>query len=819
MSLPTSVNSNSDPLGATQIPLGIDRADERGLRSPGEGIDIHAGRDLALVANVGSDNVSVIDLETMEVRTTLDVGRFPIGLAIDETRDLAVVTNGEDGNVSLIHLPTLEVVFEIEVGDRPAGVAIHSGLGIAVVANRGNDNVSLIDLDARANVATIPVEGQFPRGVAIHEGKNLAVVANASSNTISLIDLEGRRLLRNLDVGTAPTGVGIHELTSHAVVSNSGLVRGSTDLGALTTASIVDLEGEELVEDVPVGSAAFGVDVDEASQMAVVANFGSNDVTLIRIPFATPRLTDVQPKTLPPGVAEHEITVTGTGFAPVSVVTLNGEPLPTTFVSTTELRAILSAELLEQLLQVSSISADEAQPVRFDATVPLVFGVVTGDKKSDPQADPLSATIQRLPEGVSLYSMEPTQEDAGSSGVTVTLRGRGITANTIALFGDLELTGRDTSATEMTVDIPGSALTEPGDVGVFLENPAVVVDGQSLGGGTSQSLTFTINAPQPEVKNPVITSVSPSSVPVGSASVVLSISGREFAPGITEVIFDGETLDATVTENSIDAPVPDELFETAGTLSGVVDTLGRTASFSVSVVPRPPSISGIDPTEAPAGGDSVGVTVTGENFTTDTTITVDGTRISTNFQNATTVTGTIPGVFTRLPGSLTIGVIVPLGGEAEADQPLVIRNPPPVADGLEPSEASLAELPIRVTVTGGGFIPASVVHVDGAAVDTTYLNATRLAFELTRGPGIQALSVDGGSRPSFLAVSGAGTLSVTVMNPDPGGGTSDALEFTIREPVPKIDTIDPEVVASKDLPATITLTGKRVSFQLRSGGG
>ena len=777
-------------------------------RSPGEGIDIHAGRDLAVVANVGSDNVSVIDLETMEVTATLDVGRFPVGVAIDETRELAVVTNGEDGNVSLIHLPTPEVVFEVAVGDRPAGVAIHSGLGIAVVANRGNDNVSLIDLDARTNVATIPVEGGFPRGVSIHEGKNLAVVANASSNTISLIDLGSRQLIRNLDVGTAPTGVGIHELTSHAVVSNSGLVRGSTDLGGLTTVSIVDLEGEELVEDVPVGSAAFGVDVDEASQMAVVANFGSNDVTLIRVPFATPRLTDVQPKTLPPGAVEHEITVTGTGFAPISVVTLNGQPLPTTFVSTTELRAILSGELLEQLLQVSSISADDAQPVRFDATAPLVFGVVTGDKVSEPPADPLATRILTLPTGVSLFTMEPTEGEVGTS-TSLTLRGQGITGNTIVHFGGLELPGSETSATEMTVDIPGSALSEPGDVAVFLENPAVVVDGQSLGGGTSQSLTFKIAAPQPKVENPVIESVSPSSVFVGSRSVVLNVSGGGFAPGITEVTLGGRTLDATVTEDSIEASVPDELFETAGTLSGLLDSLGKTASFSISVVPQAPSISGIDPIEAPAGGDSVAVTVTGEHFTPDTMITVDGTRISTDFGDATTVTGTIPGAFTRLPGSLTIGVIVPLGGEAVAVQPLVIRNPAPVADGLEPSEASLAEFPIRVTVTGRNFVRASMVHVDGSPVDTTYLNTTSLAFDLTRGPGIQTLlSVDGGSIPSFLAVSGAGTLSVTVVTPEPGGGTSDAVTFTIRDLVPKIDAADPDTVPfNSSASTTITLTG------------
>ena len=60
---------------------------------------------------------------------------------------------------------------------------------------------------------------------------------------------------------------------------------------------------------------------------------------------------------------------------------------------------------------MSSISADEAQPVRFDATIPLVFGVVTGDKQSDPQAAPLATTIQRLPEAAFLVSVDPGPVD------------------------------------------------------------------------------------------------------------------------------------------------------------------------------------------------------------------------------------------------------------------------------------------------------------------------------------------------------------------------------------------------------------------------
>ena len=251
-------------------------------RSPGEGIAIHPGLDLAIVANVGSNDISVIDLKSLTVTTTIGVGRFPIGVAIDTTRDLAVVANGEDANVSIIDLNSLAVTDTIQVGPRPAGVAVNSKTGIAVVANRAQNTVSVIDLDARSSVATIGVEGEFPRGVAINETSNIAIVANANSDTVSVIDLETRSFVGTIDVGTAPTGVAVHELTNHAVVSNSGVIRGSTELGALTTASILDLDGRAVVENVPVGSAAFGVDVAEASQMAVVANFGSNDVSVLQ---------------------------------------------------------------------------------------------------------------------------------------------------------------------------------------------------------------------------------------------------------------------------------------------------------------------------------------------------------------------------------------------------------------------------------------------------------------------------------------------------------------------------------------------------------
>ena len=779
-------------------------------RSPGEGIAIHVERDLAVVANVGSNNVSVIDLETMEVTATIEVGRFPLGVAIDQSRDLAVVTNGEDGNVSLIHLPTLEVVFQVQVGERPAGVAIHEGLGLAVVANRGSDDVSVIDLNGRTNVATIALGGNFPRGVAIHEGKNLAVVANANSNTISLIDLESRQLIRDLGVGTAPTGVGIHEGTSHAVVSNSGLARGVTNLGILTTVSIVDLEGEELVEDVPVGSVAFGVDVDEASQMAVVANFGSNDVTLLRIPNPTPRVSDVEPKTFPAGGGEFEITVRGTGFVTISVVTLNGQALPTTFISSTELRAIVSAELLDQLLQVSSISTVESGVRRFAQTNPPEFniGVTTGDKSSSTGQGRLQV---RNPVAV-LRTISPTQAAVGADGARLTGRGAGFNATSVVFFGGNAHSPSAVSLTEFTVDIPGTDLAEAGDVDVFVVNPPVEGTDPPEGGGTSASLRFTITAPENPV--PVITSVSPQSVPAGSASVGLTITGRGFKPS-TDLSVDGQQLNATITAEKIEASVPAGLFENAGTLPGLLvngPPGGGAASFSINVVSQAPSISGFDPTSVVAGLESVRLTVTGENFTPDASVTANGTGTATTYVSSTQLEAVLTGAFIASPGSVTIGVFVPPPGGGTADGgELTVRVPPnpvPVLTGLGPSTALLEDLPLRVMVEGSGFVEESEVHVDGSAEETTYINATSLSFELTRGAEVQTLSLGGGPIAGLLAIADARTFSVTVFNPEPEGGRSDALPFTIGNPVASIDGAEPSSVAFDELPVQITLTGR-----------
>ncbi len=70
-----------------------------------------------------------------------------------------------------------------------------------------------------------------------------------------------------------------------------------------------------------------------------------------------------------------------------------------------------------------------------------------------------------------------------------------------------------------------------------------------------------------------------------------------------------------------------------------------------------------------------------------------------------------------------------------------------------------------IQVTGSDFYPASQVEVDGVAQQTTYENGELLDAIVPAS-----------------SLHGFGQVQVTVRNPSPGGGTSSALPFTVRQP-------------------------------------
>jgi hypothetical protein len=107
-------------------------------------------------------------------------------------------------------------------------------------------------------------------------------------------------------------------------------------------------------------------------------------------------------------------------------------------------------------------------------------------------------------------------------------------------------------------------------------------------------------------------------------------------------------------------------------------------------------------------------------------------------------------------------LLAPLGFSSTA----WAQNPVPlISQPLVPEAAAPGGTGFTLTVNGTGFVSGSVVHWNGAARTTHFVDQGRLTANI---PGTD--------------IAKAGTAAVNVVNPGPGGGTSGAVFFPINTP-------------------------------------
>jgi hypothetical protein len=113
---------------------------------------------------------------------------------------------------------------------------------------------------------------------------------------------------------------------------------------------------------------------------------------------------------------------------------------------------------------------------------------------------------------------------------------------------------------------------------------------------------------------------------------------------------------------------------------------------------------------------------------------------------------------------VTVFTPAPGGGTSNA-QTFTINNPVPTITSISPATRKAGGSAFTLTVNGTGFVKGSAVRWNGANRTTTYVSTTRLTATILA---------------SDIAL--AGTAQVTVFNPAPGGGTSNARTLTINNP-------------------------------------
>jgi subtilisin len=405
--------------------------------------------------------------------------------------------------------------------------------------------------------------------------------------------------------------------------------------------------------------------------------------TFVPVTHPFPAVASVSPSRVRAGVPAT-LTVNGTGFDGFSVLQWNGAARPTTVVSTTQLRAVISAADLPAAGTGLVSVFNPAPGGGTSGSLPVVI---------DP---PLSLTV-------SATTVAP------GSPATVTLTsGFGGATDWLALaaVGSPDTTylkwtyvGAGLTTRTWTVTMPATAGAY--EFRLFLNNGSVRA-------ATSPTVTVdpTLTPPPPSL------TVSASTAPTGS-NVTVTLTGGLGGPA------DWLTLAPTNAPNTtylqyvyVGAGVFDRTWTTAmpatpGTyefrlfLNGGY-TRGAT-SPPITVVPGPnpvPVLTSTLPVSAPAGAAALSLTINGSGFVGSSIVRWNGADRVTTFVSSTQLRAAIPAADLAAPGTAQISVFNPApGGGLSATKPFAIVNSAPVltvsATTAQPGAS------VTVTLTGG----------------------------------------------------------------------------------------------------------------------
>jgi uncharacterized repeat protein (TIGR01451 family) len=188
------------------------------------------------------------------------------------------------------------------------------------------------------------------------------------------------------------------------------------------------------------------------------------------------------------------------------------------------------------------------------------------------------------------------------------------------------------------------------------------------------------------------------------------------------------------------------------------------------------------------------LTVTGSGFVAGSSATWNGASRATTFVSTSELTVKLVDSDLTAAGSVQIAVTNPApGGGVSAPAPLAIVYPSPAVTSVSPSGVPAGAANFILTVNGKGFVPPSVVQINGVSRPTTFVNPSQLTVAVAAAD-----------------VTSVQTAQITVVTPAPGGGASTACPLpVVSYATPSLASTLPTsiVVNSPDTPALVQGNG------------
>jgi DNA-binding beta-propeller fold protein YncE len=167
----------------------------------GDGTTLYTG-------DMGAGTVSRLDVMSRSKTRSYGVPATPEAITVSPDGSQVWVGSNAQGLVSVVDTETGEVDSRLAGFEWPYRILILADRDLVVIPDMGRSVLRFVSYSARSDVETLELPGEGPQGVALTRDRGTIFLSLSNSGQVAVIDLDTRRLVRRIDAGPSPDGIG-----------------------------------------------------------------------------------------------------------------------------------------------------------------------------------------------------------------------------------------------------------------------------------------------------------------------------------------------------------------------------------------------------------------------------------------------------------------------------------------------------------------------------------------------------------------------------------------------------------------------------------
>ena len=158
--------------------------------------------------NMRAASISQLDVASRSHTATFSVPGTPEAITVSQDGSEVWVGSNDEGVVSVVDIEAARVTSPLSGFDWPYRILIVPSHDLVVIPDMGRHVVRFIQHSSRTDIGTLSLPNEGPQGVALTPDQGTLFLSLSLSDQIAVIDLGTRQIVRRIESGETPDGIG-----------------------------------------------------------------------------------------------------------------------------------------------------------------------------------------------------------------------------------------------------------------------------------------------------------------------------------------------------------------------------------------------------------------------------------------------------------------------------------------------------------------------------------------------------------------------------------------------------------------------------------